>query len=375
MTEKHLHIIAFDNPYPPDYGGVIDIYYKLKTLWKAGVKIHLHCFVYGSRKLATELNRYCVEVHYYKRHTGILSFISLTPYIIRSRMSRILEERLLKDDHPVLCEGIHTCGILRNPALKRRRIIFRPSNVEHEYYAGLARLEKNILKKIFFLAEAFKLKRWESNLGGVSLILPVSEHDETYFRARFPGQQITLLYSFHPFEQVDILPGTGEYILFHGNLSVPDNLQVALYLLDEIVPEIDLPLVIAGKEPPAILEKRINGMQNVRLISNPGDDEMDGLIREAHIHLLLTFQKAGLKLKLLVALFRGRHIIVNSDMLTLKGLDQCVQVGDTSQKTIEIIRDLQKKAFGEEDIRHRKNCLPPSLRNEKKGNILINNFL
>lgn len=40
--DKHLNIVAFDNPYPPTYGGVIDVYYKLKSLAETGLKIHLH---------------------------------------------------------------------------------------------------------------------------------------------------------------------------------------------------------------------------------------------------------------------------------------------------------------------------------------------
>ena len=46
MPDKHLHIISFDIPYPPNYGGVIDVYYKIRTLHKLGIKIHLHCFEY-----------------------------------------------------------------------------------------------------------------------------------------------------------------------------------------------------------------------------------------------------------------------------------------------------------------------------------------
>ncbi|MEI7802398.1 MAG: mannosyltransferase, partial [Bacteroidota bacterium] len=46
MTNQ-LHIISFNVPYPPDYGGVIDVYYKIKALKEAGVKIHLHCYEYG----------------------------------------------------------------------------------------------------------------------------------------------------------------------------------------------------------------------------------------------------------------------------------------------------------------------------------------
>ena len=47
MTDQHVHIISLDVPFPADYGGVIDIFYKIKWLHKAGVKIHLHCFSNG----------------------------------------------------------------------------------------------------------------------------------------------------------------------------------------------------------------------------------------------------------------------------------------------------------------------------------------
>ena len=47
MEERHLHIICLDVPYPVDYGGVFDLFYKIKTLHELGIKIHLHCFEYG----------------------------------------------------------------------------------------------------------------------------------------------------------------------------------------------------------------------------------------------------------------------------------------------------------------------------------------
>ena len=34
-------------PYPPNYGGVIDVFYKIKSLHAIGIKIILHCFKYG----------------------------------------------------------------------------------------------------------------------------------------------------------------------------------------------------------------------------------------------------------------------------------------------------------------------------------------
>ena len=49
MPDLHLHIISFDIPWPANYGGVIDVFYKAKALSEKGVKVHLHCFQYGRK--------------------------------------------------------------------------------------------------------------------------------------------------------------------------------------------------------------------------------------------------------------------------------------------------------------------------------------
>ena len=46
MKEQELHIVSFDVPFPPNYGGAVDVFYKIRALHKLGVKIHLHCFEY-----------------------------------------------------------------------------------------------------------------------------------------------------------------------------------------------------------------------------------------------------------------------------------------------------------------------------------------
>ena len=66
---KTLHIICHDVPWPADYGGVVDLFYKIKALHEEGIKIKLHCFDYGRGK-QNELNKYCEEVNYYERARG-----------------------------------------------------------------------------------------------------------------------------------------------------------------------------------------------------------------------------------------------------------------------------------------------------------------
>ena len=48
---KEIHIVTFDIPYPVNYGGVIDVFYKIKALKEAGIKIHLHCFYHKRKKM------------------------------------------------------------------------------------------------------------------------------------------------------------------------------------------------------------------------------------------------------------------------------------------------------------------------------------
>ena len=64
--ERRLHIVSFDVPYPADYGGVIDVYYKIKALADQGVSIILHCYQYG-RPEQKELEGLCEKVYYYPR--------------------------------------------------------------------------------------------------------------------------------------------------------------------------------------------------------------------------------------------------------------------------------------------------------------------
>ena len=80
-TERFIHVVAFNVPYPPNYGGIIDIYYKLEALRKEGLKIILHTYLYD-RTRATELDDICHKVFYYRRHSGIVYMLKKLPYIV-----------------------------------------------------------------------------------------------------------------------------------------------------------------------------------------------------------------------------------------------------------------------------------------------------
>ncbi len=313
--DKSLHIISFDIPYPANYGGVIDVYYKLIALKNAGVKIYLHCFEYG-RQHSSELESLCEKVFYYKRNTGLLSHLSLLPYTVKSRQSKQLEDNLLSNNYPILFEVLHTCYLLNDSRFANRKKIYRHSNIEHQYYHELAKAETNLLKKLFLKVEAFKLKRFEKIVINANLILAVNEKDAAYFLQKYTPVKTIYLPSFHQNNTVTIKQGKSDYCLYNGNLSVAENYEAILWLIRNVLSKITFKVIVAGLNPPKFLVTEIKKHKNIELIANPSQQKMDELITNAQINVLYTKQPTGLKLKLLNVLYGGRFVVCNANMVS-----------------------------------------------------------
>ena len=367
MTEKHLHIIAFDVPYPANYGGVIDVFYRVKALSEAGVKVHLHCFEYG-RGEQEILNR-CHEVKYYKRDTSFLRQLSTTPYIVASRTSEILVKDLLNDDYPILCEGLHTTAVLNDKRLANKQIFVRAHNVEHDYYRALGESEKRLWKRLFYNAEAWKLCRYESVLRKAKGILAITQTDADYFASKY--QNVSLIPGFNGLDTVCSEEGRGEYVLYHGNLSVTENSDAAKWLIENVFSNLDHHCILAGLNPPEKLFKLAEAHSNVTLIANPDDAEMIDLLRQAQVNILVTKQPTGLKLKLLNALYNGRFCLVNPEMVQGTDLGKLCVVADEPEQMIAEINRLMEEDFTEDDVEERDTELHHLYRNDENAKKII----
>ncbi len=362
--ETTLQLVAFNIPYPPDYGGVIDIFYKVKALAECGVSVYLHCFEYD-RPQANELEKYCTKVFYYPRKYGIRYQFSTKPYIVLTRSNNQLINNLSSNNYPVLFEGIHTCIYLNHPLLKNHLRLVRTHNVEHDYYLNLYQAERNIFKKVFFRMEACKLEAYEKVLRDASHLLSISPNDNRYFDRKFGNSHF--IPAFHPFNEIKSKEGHGDYVLFHGNLSVSENLQAVNYLIKNVFPKIHQKIIIAGKNPPANLSHKIQQYSNIQLVSNPGYEEMEALIQNSHICLLPTFQDTGLKLKLLASLFSGRFCIANNPMIHKTGLEHLCHRANTPEEMIERVNELFQHDFTSEEIEKRKIILEDDFSNHRNA--------
>jgi len=362
MYQNHIHIVSFNIPYPADYGGVIDVYYKLKALHNLGIRIHLHCFEYG-REQSDMLNVICESVNYYPRKTNILNAFSSWPYIVKSRLSKVLTKNLLKDNYSIFLEGIHTCGLCMDKQFKDRFIIFRPANIEHEYYLNLAHIETSLFRKIYHWIEAKKLQNFEAKLKNIDLILAISEADNQYFKFHFPNIRVEHIPAFHAGSTFKSRNGNGAFALYHGNLEVAENNEAALFLLEQVFSKIEYPLIISGKNPSKKLQEICKKQKNIQLIENPDSESLFRLIQNAHIHVLPTFQASGLKLKLIHTLFLGRHILTNEKMLNGTPFHSICHLAEEASTWISQIKKLAEIDFSDDELAKRKALLIPNYTN------------
>jgi predicted nucleic acid-binding protein len=370
MPDKHLHIISFDIPYPPNYGGVIDVYFKIRTLHELGIKIHLHCFEYPGRDRSPELNSVCEEVFYYPRKTGFRSALSFAPYIVTSRKSEDLMARLLKDDYPVLFEGLHSCYYIKDPRISERMKIYRESNIEHRYYYNLFKVTANLTNRIYFLVASAKLRLYQKVLRHADMMFAVSQHDTEYLQHHFPGKKIYHLPSFYANNRVSALTGKGDYALYHGNIEVPENEFAAAYLVTKVFDGFDIPLIIAGMNPRDKFIKLAESRPNIKVVANPDDKKMFDLIRNAQVNILVTFQATGLKLKLLNTLYNGRFCLVNEPMVKGTSLESLCEIANTTDELRIKLKELFSKEFSPVEVDRRSDYLKVRYDNLVNGQMM-----
>ena len=356
--EKHLHIISFTIPYPVNYGGVFDLFYKLKALYEEGIKIHLHCFLYNEIPQEA-LNKYCHSVHYYERHMGHKGLSFSIPYIISSRKNEQLFKNLLQDNYPIVMEGIHCCYLLTDERFKNRKKFVRLHNIEHKYYRYLAKNSSSFFKKIYFLMESKLLKKFERRfLKEANGVWTVSPGDAETLQKNNELNNIHFLPVFLPeLWKEKMNTGTGCYCLYHGDLSIDANENAVIKLIKNVFEELKLPLVIAGKNPSKRLEKIAHKEKYTCLIANPCEKEMQDMIAKAHINIIPNTNQTGIPVKLLNALFNGKFCITTPESAKATGLHEIFSVATSAEDFKTLIQSFYQEQFTQTQCEKRHTAL------------------
>lgn len=346
----HLHIVCLDAPSPPDYGGAIDMYHKIIALAQTGRKIKLHYFDYNANRGIQGLETWCSEIHAYKRK-GASSVSLRNPYIIQSRINQQLIDRLNQDHDPILLEGLHCSGII--PFIREKeRIVIRIHNEEAEYYKRLADTETRFFKKLYYRIESFLIKRYYKKLSTYPVKYACLSRSDLDKLNALNLKQVHFIPCFIPWQQIKIKEGKGDYCLYHGNMRVTENEKAAEWLI-QVFQKLNMVLVIAGKGISSRLRKTAGKSKNIRLIDAPSMNELDALIRDAHINVLPSMNATGVKLKVLHAVFEGRFCISNRQGVEGSEIEHLITIANDMDDLRKKLIDHWALSFTEEDKKNR----------------------
>lgn len=372
-----IQVVSFQMPLPADYGGVIDVYYKLKALKQAGAYIILHTFVYG-REQDDRIREVVDEVYFYKRRNFLIANISTHPYIANSRNDRKLVKRIISIGSPVILEGLHTCSIIEELKANGIKVGVRMHNVEHNYYKGLTKSTCNLFRKLFYAIESVRLKSFESILGNADAIFPICQADTTYFNNKFPGKNVKCVYPFYNElrSQTKCDQYISPYVLYHGNLNVEENSQAVEFILEKVLPNFndDIKLIIAGScNSKRIMDKMTR--LGVEFVNHPNDAELDSLVSNAKVNLLISFQSTGVKLKLLKALSLGNgQCVINSCMASDIQLREFCHVFDNENDIAAFINSAFKSPSSISEIKKRRDEFNRRFDNMLGAKIILENI-
>ena len=364
-----INIVCLDNPYPPNYGGAIDIFFRIKQLYNQGCKIYLYCF-YSDREPRQELNYFCEKVYYYKRKSFLQTVQNiLTPFIVSSRKSNKLLSKLLSNKYPIFFDGLQSTFISSRKELKNRKKYLRIHNIESIYMKKLSTSENELVRKVGLKIDSLRYNYFERRLNHFDKIFTISLNDQNFYKNYH--KKVHLLSVFHGHQKVKSKEGFGDYIFYHGNFDVSENLKAAIFLIKNVFNQIHIPVKIAGRSVLNKLKKYTKNT-NIELVDSPSVIKMQELIINAQINVLPTFQATGFKLKLINSLFLGRHCIVNNEMIASSNRLQTLCIlSNSSNEFIKNIKKLFSTPFTKDEVNKRKILLMKYFNDIDKSKALI----
>ncbi len=368
--EKQLHIITDQIPLPNFLGRAHDSFYKIVSLTKNGIKIHLHCFY--ENEIASDydlLNNICSSINFYEMQSGHKSVSSTLPHEVSKRKNEKLFKNLLENDYPILMEGIPCSNLLWDERFSSRKKFLRIQRVEQELCKEKKDFAPSLLDKLYLTRELSVTKKYELNIAQkATAYWGVTQHDVSFYRKELSCTTIDYLSPYIPNSwQLTAKEGKGLYCFYHGDLSNKANEYAATWLLEKVFNTLEIPFVIAGNNPSNKLFVLAYKHKHTCIVANPSEKEMQDMISKAHIHVLPSFTSTGIQRKLINALFNGRHCLVNSRMINNTRLDELCNIANTNDEFIKSIQLLFNQSFTNDLFVQRQNILLPMFNNDKNA--------
>lgn len=368
MPKKAIHIISFDNPYPPIYGGVIDVYYKIKALHELGMEIYLHCFVAKIPNEFPELEAITKKVFFYKTSKNPLLLFSRIPFSVICRNDKKLLQNLEGVVAPILFESLKTTYLVHKNHLQNHPKILRLHNIEQHYFEGISRSETSFFRKILFFLESKKYENFERICNKFDKVLALSQFENEYVHRKFGNSAYIPV--FHGNEMTNKLSPFGKYALYHGDLRTSDNKRAVAFLIKVFQKIPDYSFIIASSNGADFVKSKIISASNISFFCIENDLDLNDLLENAHINVMLSFQQSGTKLKLINSLYRSRFCLINKNMVDDEMISNCCEMAETEAEFVDAVNRLRHQPYL--NFEKRKSVLAPILNDATNAKLIAN---
>ena len=313
----------------------------IRALHQLGQNIHFHCF-YPHRVQINLIEEHCEEIIGYCQDSQDASSIFFSKQKLEDSERKRLLENLKNNDHPIICHGFQASKLVfDDPTLMTRKVVFRFLRNEPNYLQNLAKVTPWGFRKFYYLLAAFRAEKTFQKLLSHKAIASSLDNqtnsDNIIKVAEFKGQSETF------FKE-----GFGSFCLYYGDLSKRENEFAAQWLLEHVFNELELPFVIAGKNPSDELEQAAHVRMHTCLVSNPGEMELKELIKKAQIVLMPSFIDQQNYLDILESLQLGRHVLVNTKAVVGNPFQSLLDVAESPDEFKLKAEQLFKQEFVEE---------------------------
>lgn len=366
MPKKVLQIVSFDNPYPPIYGGIVEVYNKLKAIHDLGIEVHFHCFTNKIPSHFPELSAITHKIYFYQTTRNSRDFLSLLPFSVLSRTSAELLQNLNIIDAPILFESIKSTYLVHKDLLPNHRKFLRLHNIEYDYFSGLSKSENNPFKKYLYKSEGIKFASYEKVVHKFDKVFALSIFENDYAQQKFKNSMYIPV--FHGNEHVAQLSEHGKFAFYHGDLRMSDNLRSVKTLVNIFRRIPDMKFLIASSNGEEIVNRMIGSVGNIEFIKLHSHDQLLKLLNDAHMNVMLSYQKSGTKLKLMTSLFNSRHCVINENISDDPKITNLCHIASTESQIRDKIFELKNQPFI--DYKKRKDVLESYLSDNQNAMLL-----
>jgi glycosyltransferase involved in cell wall biosynthesis len=200
------------------------------------------------------------------------------------------------------------------------RVVLRSLNVEFRIWEGLARTERNPLRRIALRRIAASLRKYEvRQLDATDAILPISDDDAADFRRLGCTRPIHIVPC-----GVTVVERTGDAPIpnsvgFIGSLDFRPNQEAVAWIVNELWPRVvervpEARLLIAGSSAPEWLRRR---MTNVDF--HGAVDDAAAFMNSMSVMIAPLFAGGGMRIKVLEAMALAKAVVATK--LGAGGLD------------------------------------------------------